>query len=90
MIRIYALFDKLAASIVGGLHTFKHDAAAIRFFGDIAGDPKSFVAKHAADYDLLVLGTMDDQGVIDAEHPAIVISGAQWVAAQVPSAQEIK
>lgn len=56
MNNIYAVYDKLAQSIIGGLHLLANDASAIRFFGDILQEQNSRLAAHPEDYDLISLG----------------------------------
>lgn len=81
MNKIYAIFDNLAMTITGPLMTFKANAAAIRTFSDIAGDAQTNIGKHPADYDLLQVGHIDDQGNITV-YRETVITGEQWLAAQ--------
>jgi len=96
---IYAILDTKAGSIIGGLQLHRHPAAAIRVFGDIAADPKSMIAKHPEDYELIELGTLRDDHTIaktfnhtiDAldEHQ-VIITGKAWLAAQAPTDVEHK
>ncbi|AXL14461.1 nonstructural protein [Microviridae sp.] len=90
MNRLYVFFDKLAGCVVGhGVHLFKHDAAAIRFFGDVASDPKTSIAKHVKDYQLLFVGAMDEQGSIELPEsglPQLILDGEKWLLSQ-PSAE---
>jgi hypothetical protein len=84
MNKIFAIYDNLAETIIGGLHVFKHDAAAVRFFGDLLADPQTLLARHPADHELFCLGEVYESGVINAE-VRVVITGAAWLAAQAPS-----
>lgn len=84
---IYAIYDNKAEAIIGGLHLFRNDTAAIRFFGDMATAEKTVIQTHTEDFDLLCLGTLDDINCIrsdDGENPIRrpVLTGKQWLAAQ--------
>lgn len=80
---IYVVHDKVAASIIGGAHLHKHDAAAVRFFADIASIQDSQIARHPHDFALYRVGSIDlETGVLTAETPEVVIDGASWIAAQ--------
>lgn len=87
MKKIYAILDTLAGVIVGGLHTFPHDAPAVRFFSDIAGDPQTMIGRHPDDHALICLGTLSDDNHIMpfADGNQIVITGAAWKASQAPT-----
>lgn len=89
MIRIYAIRDLVSKAILGGLHFFRHPAPAIRFFGDIASDPQTQIARHPQDYDLIAVATFDEDTLkLDGfDEPEIVITGAQWAAAQASKAE---
>lgn len=84
--RIYAIYDKKAQSIIGGLQLHKHDAAAIRLFSEYAKDPQTVLHKYLADFVLLHLGTLADGN--EHEHPyiehthrdEIIITGIQLLA----------
>lgn len=80
---IYAVYDNVADDILGGLHIHRHEAAAIRFYGDIATLPDSLIGKHPQDFDLVQLGHINRHGRIVGEF-RIVLTGAQWAAAQQP------
>lgn len=78
---IYAILDIVADAIVGILTIHRHDASAIRFFGDVAADSKSNVAQHPRDFNLIRLGYLStDHRVVPAFDT--IITGAQWAAAQ--------
>lgn len=79
---IYGVYDNKAEAIVGGLYLFRQDAAAIRMFGDIASDPKTLVGMHTEDYDLLLLGMLQENSTLTATDPIKVMTGAAWLAAQ--------
>jgi len=79
---IYAIYDAIAETNIGGLQIHKHDAAAIRIFGDICADPQSMIAKHPKDFSLVVLGRLEDNNTITPlPTPETLITGAIWFAA---------
>lgn len=81
---IYSVYDLKSESLIGGLITERLDAPAIRAFHD-ALDPKnnSILAAHPADFQLMCLGTIEDDGriFISPDGPTVVATGAQWAAA---------
>lgn len=77
---IYAIRDNRAGEVVGNLMMFAHDAPAIRMFGDAVSAPDSMVAKHTADYDLILCGRIEiETGVITSEN-AVVMTGVTFLA----------
>lgn len=82
--KIYAIRDTVAESIIGGLQLHKHDAAAVRTFGDIAADPQTQLHRHVADFELVCLGRLNGLDEIEADY-TVIITGAQWAAAQKPA-----
>lgn len=81
---LYAVRDNVAGMLIGGIIVVRHEAAAIRTFGDIASQPDSIVRLHPADFDLLRLGHLDDAMQLVPDF-GVVITGAQWHAAQQPT-----
>lgn len=81
---IYAIRDLVANSLLGGLHLFRHPAPAVRFFGDIAADQQTMIARHPQDYDLIRIGALDEDTfvVTPLPIPEVIITGAAYVAAQ--------
>lgn len=79
--KIYAILDTVADTIIGGLTIHKHDAAAIRFFADVASMPDSRVGQHPHDYNLMCLGCITTDNTIEADD-TLILSGASWAAAQ--------
>lgn len=83
---IYAIWDNISMMIIGQLMIFKHPAAAIRTFSDIAQGQDSQVGRHINDYDLVQLGYLTEQGEITPLLPReTIITGKAWAAAQAPS-----
>lgn len=90
MRKIYAIIDTVAKDLAGQfpLVCFRTDEQAIRYFGDsLAASPEK-LQPHAADFNLLYLGKVDDEGaLIPHEKPSVVITGAALIAAvdrQIP------
>lgn len=87
MIRgLYAIVDTLAADLIGNLNAItvqKHEATAVRFFGDVAKAEGTFVHQHIEDCALLRLGYLDDDNNLVPDK-AVVITGVQWRDAQQP------
>lgn len=96
MRNIYAIRDRLAGSVTT-LHLHAADVAAIRFFGDVASHEGTLVNKHPKDFELIRLGSVDDNGRVSVpcevvktddgysvrfDEPVVVLTGELWVAAQ--------
>lgn len=58
---IVAIFDLAADMIIGGVHLFAHDAAAVRFFGDLVADPQTMISRHPKDHVLKQIGTLNEE-----------------------------
>lgn len=81
-------------TLVGYPQTFGHDAAAIRFFGDVAATSDTLVSRHIHDMELVCLCAIEPDGRINPEEsdemqssssmlaPRIVLTGKSWLAAQ--------
>lgn len=87
---LYAIRDVRAGTIIGGIHMFPHHAPAVRFFGDIAGDAQTMIARHPKDHDLICLGNFTDRTftIEPLEQPEVIITGSAWLAAQAPKAND--
>lgn len=85
--QIYAIYDNVSEMIIGGLQLHAHAAPAIRTFGDIAVMQDSQIGRHPNDFDLICLGTLNDDNTITSQH-GIVLSGATWAAAQTPRQEQ--
>lgn len=81
---IYAVLDVIAHQLVGGLYLHKHEAAAVRFFADVATMPDSLVGKHPQDFDLVRLGYITHDNVLEPEH-TVILKGSIWAAAREDS-----
>lgn len=90
---IYSVYDLKSESLIGGLITERLDAPAIRAFHD-ALDPKnqSILAAHPGDFQLMWLGTIEEDGTIVTNPlgPQVVATGAQWAAANYLAEESVK
>lgn len=82
---LYAVLDLVADNIIGGIQLHRHEAAAIRTFGDIASAENSLVHMHPTDFALVRLGHLTDTHELEPDY-AVVLTGVQWLAAQQPQA----
>lgn len=57
----------------------RHPATAIRMYTDLASDPKSPIHLHVEDYDLVQLGTIDDDFNLKAGYERL-ITGKHYAA----------
>lgn len=86
MRNVYCLFDRVAGGWTGALVVDRTDAPVIRLFHDLLSDPKLPYRAHAADYELLRIGRIAEDGTLDGlEGVVSVATGAQWLAAQTPN-----
>lgn len=77
ILSIYAVKDKVA-----GFHfqpfCAAHDAVAVRIFGEACNTPDMQPYKSPQDYDLMCLGTFNDEtGLYDTHEPKFVISAVK-------------
>lgn len=86
MRKLICIIDTLANDIVGVPQIFRHEAPAIRQFGDIMRDPKAGLLEHAEDFQLVKLAEIDDNLTLTPTRE-VLITGAQWRDAQQHSAQ---
>lgn len=82
---LYGINDRLAKDLVGHsmyiVFAFRTDHQAVRYFADAILDEKSALAKHPADYELVKLAHISDDGEITAIDRAVVITGDTLIAA---------
>lgn len=84
MRQLYAVLDLKAESLIGGIIQERLDAPAIRAFHDaLDSKSNSILSQHPADFSLLLLGTIEEDGRIypNGDGPQVVATGAQWAAA---------
>nr|QXN72830.1 MAG: hypothetical protein [Microvirus sp.] len=84
---LYAVRDTVAQLLVGGIQLHRHEAAAIRTFGDIATMKGSVVQMHPTDFELVRLGHLDDDNQLVPDF-AVIMTGAAWLATQAPATDE--
>lgn len=80
--KLYAVYDKVAGELFGGIVQEPREAPAIRAFYDALGDKQGPFASHPDDYQLLELGELETEtGLILpvlGESPIVVATGLQW------------
>lgn len=81
---IYHLYDKVAQTVVGGIITANNDNVAMRDFTDALKNPQSVLHTHPEDFNLLVLGHLEDDGTLVPcpGGPMVVSTGQAWALAQ--------
>lgn len=88
IVRVYGFHDRAASAFIGdtaALVLFKHDAVALRQFGDLCRQENSIFAKHPADFEIVSLGEFDtDTGILTpwASGPAVLATAAQVLEAK--------
>lgn len=90
MKNIYCLYDTVARMIAGPLILERHEAPVIRMFHDLLKDPKASPSQHPSDYNVICLGSLDDDGdgyplIYPVTSHTVVATGASWLAAQQDS-----
>lgn len=80
---IYAIHDTGAGIYLTPLMTSKNDVAPLRELNNLANDPASLFHKHARDFDLVHLGTINlETGYIEAAPHRVVANAADVQARQ--------
>lgn len=91
MKRIYGIFDRIAKELIGRqmymLMCFRTDQEAARYFADAINDKSSMLNKHPGDYELVLLGHIEEDNLsaplLTAENQyTIIITGDTLVALQ--------
>lgn len=80
---IYGIYDKRADALIS-VNLFKHPAAAVRFYGDVASTPDTTVNKHPEDYDLVCICELDDDHTALSPSQHMVLTGEAWKASKTP------
>lgn len=78
--RLYVVRDTIAQDIFGSIIRVKNDEVARRHFHDALADDRGPFKGHEADYELIYLGTMDNNGNIDPDN-LLIARGGDWIAA---------
>lgn len=86
---VYAVIDRVANILIGGLQIHKHPAPAVRTFTDAATMEGSIIALHPADFDLVQLGHILEDHTIEPEFE-IILTGAAWLASQTQEPKLVK
>lgn len=79
---ICAIYDTCSKDVAGGAMIFPHDAVAVRTFGDVIKQEKSFVAAHLQDMEMHRYGWLDTETNTITPDFAVLITGHQWASAQ--------
>lgn len=86
MKKIFGIRDRVAQELVGlrmySLMVFRTNEEAARYFSDAINDTTSILNKHPADYELIDVGTVTDDGLIIGKTPELIITGDTLVALQ--------
>lgn len=78
--QLYQLRDIRAQDLIGPVVAHKSMQPAIRMFEDVLQSKDTAPGQHPADYDLLFVGTQNDEtGEITAGAPQIVATGKGWL-----------
>jgi len=82
--QLYAVYDLVAETIVGGVIQENQDAPAIRAFADALVNPQSLLGQHPRDFNLMLLGSIVSDGTIvpASGGPVVVATGAALTAVQ--------
>lgn len=91
MRNIYAIRDKVANDLAGQfpLVCMRTDAQAVRYFGDSMQVDRSAISAHPEDYELIIVGGLNEDGSIVPIAPTIVITGQALLAAQEPPKEKL-
>lgn len=85
---IYVVIDHKAQDIVGYLNVFRAEAAAVRFFHDVATQPGSMLGKYPDDYALVRLGYLNDDLTVTPDNKTILEGSAWWAAHNAAQTKE--
>lgn len=79
---LYQIFDVTAETVVGPIMRENKDGPAVRHFNSLLANKDTALGQHPADYQLLRLGTQDEEtGEINSE-VEVVTSGVAWLESQ--------
>lgn len=79
--QLFVVWDNRAQAVVGLPFIQRHDAAAIRTFGDAFKNPNAGLAQHPADFDLYSIGVMGEESPTITADTRFLVNGATLVAA---------
>lgn len=91
MKKIFAIRDRIAADLltlqVYSLITCRTEQEAARYFADGINDKSSILNKHPADYELIICGSVNEEGKITPlSEPQVVVTGDTIIALQTETA----
>lgn len=96
MRKLYVVRDVKANEVGDQVMVCKSDAVAVRAFTDALANPQNtMMHKYPEDFELLLAGSMSDEGAIfgegsfDEAKPLLVLSGAQWKLSQQAAAEAV-
>lgn len=77
---LYQVYDCVAQMVHGPILAQSNERAAVRMFTDALMNDKTSLGQHPEDYDLMEVGTQDEEtGIITAAAaPRAILQGAQW------------
>lgn len=84
---LYAIIDNVAKDISGQLIVVRNVNEAIRWFGDLIGNPNTTVGAHPNDHELRALGTIIvDDGKLDFVNTNLLIITGEKLAQDMSNA----
>lgn len=88
---LYMVYDLLAGCVIGQIVQAATDAAATRDFHEALSNKESTLARHPADYNLIFIGTLGEDGELDTDsNKRTVAQGAAWKAATDEANRRLK
>lgn len=81
---LYTVLDIISRQLIGGIQLHRHPAAAVRMFTDALKDPKTILAAHPEDFELILVGYMSDDDQTIEPMNAVVLEGRAWAMSQTP------
>lgn len=87
---LYVVKDVKAQDVGDQVMVCKADAVAVRAFTDALLNPSNFMHKYPEDYELLEVGSLADDGRIEApDSPRVVLTGSQWKLSQASLSEAV-
>lgn len=81
---VIGIIDKKANDFVGPPWLYRHEAQAIRQYGDLAQDQNTLIYRHPEDYDVVQLGVIDDDSLEITPGYRVIMTGEQYLATRTP------
>ncbi|WNK13261.1 MAG: nonstructural protein [Microvirus sp.] len=78
--RLYMVYDLIASTVLPTVILESADAPAMRSFNDALANSQSLLGQHPADFNLLCIGEVTDQGILlpTGDLP-VIATGAAWL-----------